>query len=94
MTHSKTKWLTIFFIWKGYLLHLGIENYETEGQTLFIFKYVMKLIGGQTLFIFKYVMKLIGELSQQATLVVNRWHILHSYRSESTGLAVAALMDW
>ncbi len=78
MTHSKTKWLTIFFIWKGYLLHLGIENYETEGQTLFIFKYVMKLI---------------GELSQQATLVVNRWHILHSYRSESTGLAVAALMD-
>jgi hypothetical protein len=24
---------------------------------------------------------------------VNRWHIFHSYRSESTGLAVAALAD-
>ncbi len=47
----------------------------------------------QTLSSFRYVMKLTGEVHLKARHLVNRRQIFHSYRSESTGLAVAALID-
>jgi len=79
MTHSKAKWLSIF--------------YPDRKSSRFEVQKIMEQ-KSQTLFSFSYVTKLTGEVHQQATHLVTRWQIFHSYRSESTGLAAAALTDW
>jgi hypothetical protein len=79
MTHSKAKWLPIFYpdrISSRFGIH---EVREQKSQTLFSFGYVVKLT---------------GEVHYQTIHLVKPWQIFHSYRRESTGLAVAALMDW
>ncbi len=78
MTHSKAKWLQIFLSGSDTFPLRNPEKYETESQTLSSFKYVMKLT---------------GEVFLQARHLVNRWQIFHSYRSESTGLALAVFND-
>jgi len=79
MTHSQAKWLPIFYPDRK---SSRFEIHEVREQK------------SQTLSSFKYIMKLTCEVHYQAIHLVNRRQIFHSYRRESTGLAVAALMDW